>query len=116
MLAQYDNATQSHRRCFKVMKQAMRAASRGEVNSTAMKEVRRLLVEQSRDKVLGRLRDVLPGLACEGGLLCQNGLPAPMCVRTHKTIICFTCQNCFSAAGSTFIKQTFTVPGQCRLR
>ena len=86
------------------------AASRAEVNSTAMKEVGRLLVEQSLDKVLGRLRDVLPGLACEGRLLCQDGLPAPMCVRVGRTTSCSTCQNCFSAAVSTLIRQTFTVP------
>ncbi len=94
----------------------MHAAARAEVNSTAMKEVRRLLVEQSLDKVLGRLRDVLPGLACEGGLLCQDGLPAPTCVRVYKTSSCFTCQNYFSAASSTLIKQMFTVPKQCRLQ
>ena len=67
------------------MWQAMYAASRAEVNSTAMEEVGRLLGEQSLDKVLGGLRDVLPGLACEGGLLCQDGLPVPRCVRVDKT-------------------------------
>ncbi len=85
------------------MWQAMYAASRAEVNSTAMEEVGRLLGEQSLDKVLGGLRDVLPGLACEGGLLCQDGLPVPRCVRVHKTTSCFRCQNCFLAADSTLI-------------
>ena len=66
------------------MWQAMHAAARAEVNSAAMKEVRRLLVEQSLDKVYGRLRDILPSLACEGGLLCQNGLPAPRRVTIYQ--------------------------------
>ncbi len=71
----------------------MRVAFRAEANNTALKAVRCLLVEQSLDKILGRLRDVLPGLACEGGLLCQDGLPASMCLRVDKTTSLFICHN-----------------------
>jgi len=87
------------------MWQAMRAASRAEAYNTALKEVKSLLVEQSLDKVLGRLRDILPGLACEGGLLCQNGLPEPTCVRVDKITSLFPCQNYFSTAASTLTRQ-----------
>ena len=106
MLGQYDDAMRSPRCCLKVMWQAVRVAFRAEAHNAASS----LLVEQSLDKVFGRLRDVLPGLACEGGLLCQNGLPAPTCVRVDKTTSLFTCQNYLLNAAS---RQQLTVPKAC---